>query len=168
MVNAFIRLATLATAVVVGTSIFYPAAYLHSPPMQTETSVREQSVVEAAYKAYLRAWKDKDYAALDRLLSDDYKAVNFRGVVSTKVNEIATAKEDRDYAEMKGDVMSVTLFGDSAVASGLIDASWRDEQGKTQQMTVRFLAVLRRQKGEWKLVATQSTRFNKSSKPGER
>ena len=163
MVNAFGRSATFAIAVVVGSGVFYSPAYMHSPPMQTETSVREQSVVEAAYKAYLRAWKDKDYAALDRLLSDDYKAVNFRGVVSTKANEIATAKEDRDYAEMEGDVMSVTLFGDSAVASGLIDASWRDEQGKTQQMTVRFLAVLRRQKGEWKLVATQSTRFNKPS-----
>jgi hypothetical protein len=92
MVNAFGRLATLATAVVVGSSIFYSAAYLHSPPMQGETSVREQSLVESAYKAYLRAWKDKDYSALDRLLSDDYKAVNFRGVVSTKANEIATAK----------------------------------------------------------------------------
>ena len=61
-----------------------------------EVSVRERSVVEAAYKAHLRAWKDKDYAALDRLLSDDYKAVNFRGIVSTKANQIATAKEDHD------------------------------------------------------------------------
>ena len=57
--------------------------------------------------------------------------------------------------------MSVAVFGVSAVASGLIDASWKDEQGKLQQMTVRFLAMLRKQKGEWKLVATQSTRFNK-------
>jgi hypothetical protein len=118
--NAFGRLATLATAVVVGSSIFYSAAYLHSPPMQGETSVREQSIVEAAYKAYLRAWTDKDYSALDRLLSADYKAVNFRGIVSRSANEIATAKEERDYAEMKGDVMSVTLFGDSEVASGLM------------------------------------------------
>ena len=59
--------------------------------------------------------------------------------------------------------MSVAVFGVSAVASGLIDASWKDEQGKLQQMTVRFLAMLRKQKGEWKLVATQSTRFNKPS-----
>ena len=64
---------------------------------------------------------------------------------------------------MKGDARSVTLFGDSAVASGLIDASWKDEHGQVQQMTVRFLAVLWKQKDEWKLVATQSTRFNKPS-----
>jgi len=115
MVNAVGRLATLATALAVGSCVFYPPACIHSPAMQSQTSVREQGVVEAAYKAYLRAWKDKDYAALDRLLSDDYKAVNFRGIVSTKANEIATAKEDHDYTDMKGDVISVTLFGDSAV-----------------------------------------------------
>jgi ketosteroid isomerase-like protein len=161
MVREFGRLASLMTAVVVGSSIFHSAAYTYSPLMQTETSVRQESVGEAAYKAYLRAWKDKDYAALDRLLSDDYKAVNFRGIVSTKANEIATAREDRGYTDMKGNIMSVTLFGDSAVASGLIDASWKDEQGKTQQITVRFLAMLQKQKGEWKLVATQSTRFDK-------
>ena len=162
MGNAFGRLATWAI-VVLGSCIFSSAAHLYSPPMQSETSVKEQSVVEAAYKAYLRAWKDKDYAALDRLLSDDYKAVNFHGIVSTKANEIATAKEDRDYADMKGNVMSVTVFGNSAVASGLVDASWKDEQGKTQQITVRFLAMLQKQNGEWRLVATQSTRFNRPS-----
>jgi len=59
--------------------------------------------------------------------------------------------------------MSVTVFGDSAVASGLIDASWKDEQGKTQHIMVRFPAMLQKQKGEWKIVATQSTRFNKPS-----
>ena len=59
MVNAFGRLATLATAVVVGSSILYSAAYLHSPPMQGEMSVREQNPVESAYKAYLRDGKIK-------------------------------------------------------------------------------------------------------------
>jgi uncharacterized protein (TIGR02246 family) len=161
MVRALGRLATLTTAALVGSSIFCSAAYVDSPPIQSKASVREQSAVEAAYKAYLRAWQAKDYAALDRLLSDDYKAVNFRGIVSTKANEIATAKEDRDYTDMKGDVMSVTVFGRCAIASGLIDASWKDEQGKLQQVTVRFLAMLRKQKGDWKLVATQSTRFSR-------
>jgi ketosteroid isomerase-like protein len=85
----------------------------------------------------------------------------FEGIVSTKANEIATAKEDRDYLAMNGEVMSVSVFGDSAVASGLTDASWKDEQGKMRQLTVRFLAMLQKQKGEWKLVATQSTKFNR-------
>jgi ketosteroid isomerase-like protein len=161
MVNGIGRFTKLATAAAVGSSILCSAAYIDSPPMQSKALVTEQSAVAAAYKAYLHAWKDKDYAALDRLLSNDYKAVNFRGIISTKANEITTAKEDRDYADMKGDVMSVTMFGNSAVASGFIHASWKDEQGTLQQMTFRFLAMLQKQKGEWRLVATQSTGLNK-------
>jgi len=152
-------LGRLATAAGVGGSILCSAAYIDSAPMQSEALAREQSAVAGAYNAYLHAWKDKDYAALGRLLSNDYKAVNFRGIVSTKANEIATVREDRDYADMKGDVMSVTLFGDSAVTSGFIYARWKDEQGKMQNMTFRFLAMLQKQKGEWRLVATQSTRL---------
>lgn len=124
-------------------------------------SLREQSAhaaVAAVYKAYLRAWKEKDYAALNQLLSDDYQAINFRGIISGKANEIAAAKEDRDYDTLIGDVMSVIVFADSATASGLIEASWKDEQKKTH-ITLRFLAMLQKQKGKWKLVATQSTRF---------
>ena len=51
--------------------------------------------VKAAYAAYLRAWKEKDYDVSNELLSDDYQAVNFQGIISTKANEIATAKNDR-------------------------------------------------------------------------
>ena len=159
---AFDGVPTLLKVLVLGTTLFSSAAQVPSPPPQGEVSVRV--AVETAYKAYLRAWKDKDYAALDRLLSDDYQAVNFQGIVSTKTNEIATAKEDRNYDAMTGDVMSVMVFGDSAIVSGIIEAGWKDEKGSMQQMTFRFLAMLQKQKGEWKLVATQSTRFNKPVK----
>ena len=159
MVYAFGRLPTLLLAIVLASSFFRSAVQIPSSRGQSEVSVR--AAVEAGYKTYLRAWKDKDYPALNRLLSDDYQAVNFQGIVSTKANEIATAKEDRNYDAMTGDVISVTVFGDCAIASGLIEASWRDRQGRMQQMTFRFLAILKKQKGEWKLVATQSTRFNK-------
>jgi hypothetical protein len=57
------------------------------------------------------------------MLSDDYRAVNYKGIVSTKENEIATAREDRTYEALTGDVMSVSVFGESANASGLIQAS---------------------------------------------
>jgi hypothetical protein len=133
-----------------------------SPITAAAMTKRPRPMAEALVGARLNSMRAIS-ETLDRLLSDDYKAVNFRGIVSRKANEIATAKEDHDYADMKGEVMSVSVFGDSALASGLIDASWKDEQGKVQKMTVRFLAMLQKQKGDWKLVATQSTRFNKPS-----
>jgi uncharacterized protein (TIGR02246 family) len=117
--------------------------------------------VRATYETYLRVWKDKDLNALDHILSDDYQAVNFQGVVSTKANEIATAKEDRTYNSLTADVKSVALLGDCAIASGLIEASWKDEHDNRQRSTFRFLAVLQKQQGSWKPVATQSTKLTR-------
>ena|SRR5215469_16012173 len=48
---------------------------------------------------------------------------------------------------------------ESGVASGLIEARWKDEHGTLQGATFRFLAILWKQQGNWKLVATQSTQF---------
>lgn len=150
-------LTALLTAVVLGASFFCLAAQQAPSPPRGKTP--NKSDVESAYNAYLRAWKDKDYSALNRMLSDDYRAVNYKGIVSTKENEIATAREDRTYEALTGDVMSVSVFGESAIASGLIQASWKDDHGSAQQATFRFLAMLQKQQGGWKLVATQSTRF---------
>jgi ketosteroid isomerase-like protein len=127
-----------------------------------------KGAVKATYEAYLRAWKDKGYTALNNLLSDNYQAVNFQGIVSTKANEIATAKGDRAYNTLSGNVLSVALVGDCAIASGLIEAGWKDEHENPQTSTFRFLAVLQKQKSDWKLVATQSTKFNKPAEPGKK
>ena len=157
--------ALLALLFVAGSS-FCIVAQIGSSQSHSEQS--EKEAVKAAYEAYLRAWQDKDLNALSHLLSDDYQAVNFQGIVSVKANEIATAKEDRTYNNLSGNVVSVVLLGDCATTSGLIEASWKDEQENPQGSTFRFLAVLRKQKGDWKLVATQSTKFNKSGERGKK
>lgn len=100
--------AFLAAAVVVGAGWFCLAAQ----PVTTlpRGKISNNSEVESSYNEYLRAWKDKDYAALNRILSDDYRAVNFKGIVSTKENEIATAKEDRTYDALTGEVFSCGIW----------------------------------------------------------
>jgi hypothetical protein len=84
--------ALLALLFVAGSS-FCVVAQIGFSQSRSEQSAKE--AVKAAYEAYLRAWQDKDLNALSHLLSDDYQAVNFQGIVSVKANEIATAKEDR-------------------------------------------------------------------------
>ncbi len=157
--------ALLALLFVAGSS-FCVVAQIGLSQSRGEQSAKE--AVKAAYEAYLRAWQDKDLNALSHLLSDDYQAVNFQGIISAKANELATAEEDRIYTTLSGDVLSVALVGDCAIASGLVDASWKDEHEKLQTSTFRFLAVLKKQKGDWKLVATQSTKFNKPTEPGKK
>lgn len=148
------------------TTTFCVAAQIGSSQSQSEQSAR--GAVKATYEAYLRAWKDKDSNALDHLLSDDYQAVTFQGIVSTKAYEIATAKEDRVYNILSADLISVALFGDCAIASGLIEAGWKDERENPHMSTFLFLAVLERHRADWKLVATQSTRFNPQAEPGKK
>ena len=150
----------------VGGSSFCVAAQIG--PSQFHIKQSAKLAVKATYEAYLRAWKDKNLDALNHLLSDDYQAVNFQGIVSTKANEIATANEDRTYNTLSGSVLSVALVGDCAIASGLIEASWNDEHENSQTSTFRFLAVLQKQKVDWKLVATQSTKFNKTAEPAKK
>jgi uncharacterized protein (TIGR02246 family) len=140
-------------------SAFCVAAQIGSSHAQSEQLAK--AAVKATYEAYPRAWKDKDLNALDHILSDDYQAVNFQGIVSTKANEITTAKEDRTYNSLTADVISVALLVDCAIASGLIEASWKDEHDNPQRSTFRFLAVLQKQQGSWKLVATQSTKLTR-------
>lgn len=150
----------------VASSSFCVVAQIGSSQSETEQSAK--GAMKRTYEEYLQAWKDKDLNALNHLLSDDYLAINFQGIISTKANEIATAKEDRTYHALSGDVLSVALVRDCAITSGLIEASWKDEHENSQTSTFRFLAVLRKQKGEWKLVATQSTKFNKPPAPGKK
>jgi hypothetical protein len=111
--------ALLALLFVAGSSLGV-AAQIRSSQSQTEQS----AAVKVTYEAYLRAWNDKNLNALNRLLSDDYQAVNFQGIDTTKANEIATAKEDPTYNTLSGNVLSVALFGDCAIVSGLIEANW--------------------------------------------
>src|ERR1700756_5742586 len=103
MTDALSRRSIVVTVLLLVTCVFSSATPTISP--QAQTVATEESVVASVYKAYLCAWKERDYAVLNRLLSESYAAVNFKGVISTKSNELATAKEDHDYTAMDGDVM---------------------------------------------------------------
>ena len=113
--------------------------------------------VENAYKAYIQAWKTKDIAALQNLISDDYMAVNFENKVSSKEIEIATAKNDAAWDAMSVDEIHARLFGNTAIASGLISAQGKKADGTPFSAKVRFLAVLIKRNGQWQLAATQSS-----------
>ena len=71
----------------------------------------------------MKAWKLKDIPALEETISDDYRAVNFPGKVSDKKNEIATAKENAEWASMTVDEIHTRIFGNTAIASGFISVA---------------------------------------------
>ena len=127
------------------------------PPAALSESTRDEQAVENTYKAYVQAWKTKDIAALQDLISDDYMAVNFENRVSSKEIEITTAKNDAAWDAMNVDEIHARVFGASAIASGFISAQGKKTDGAPFTARVRFLAVLVRQNGQWQLAATQSS-----------
>jgi len=73
---------------------------------------------QQAYRDYVEAWKLKDIAALENVISGDYMAVDSRGKVSDKENEIATAKADAEWNSMTVEKIHTRIFGKTAIASG--------------------------------------------------
>jgi ketosteroid isomerase-like protein len=114
---------------------------------------------QQAYRDYVEAWKLKDIAALENVISGDYMAVDFHGKVSDKKNEIATAKADAEWTSMKVEEIHTRIFGKTAIASGFISARGKTKAGNIFIAKVRFLGVLVKQDTAWQLVATQSTSF---------
>ena len=119
-------------------------------PMSDEDSVKE------AYKAYVQAWKTKDLSALQKLIADDYMAVNSQGEMSTKEIELGFAKTDRAYDEMAVDDIHSRVWGNTAIVTGLISAQGKSTDGQAFAARVRFLAALVKRHGAWQLVATES------------
>lgn len=132
-----------------------------SPGASLSFGETEKDSFEAqqTYREYVRAWKLKDIAALENVISDDYMAVDFHGNVSDKENEITTAKADADWTSITVDEIHTRVFGKTAIASGFISAQGKTTDGNIFSAKVRFLGVLVKRDTAWQLVATQSTSF---------
>ncbi len=126
------------------------------PPAFTRSANDDESV-QAAYKAYIQAWKSKDLIALQQLIAEDYMAMNSENQVATKADEIAGAKADLHWDEMMVDEIHTHVLGNSAIASGLLSARGKRADGSDLTVKVRFLAVLERRNGTWQLAADQLT-----------
>jgi ketosteroid isomerase-like protein len=126
-------------------------------PQRAVSQTDNGEAVRRAYEAYVHAWKTKDIGALQRLISNEYMAMNFESKLSDKENEIVTANTDAEWILMNIDEIHTRVFGDTAIASGLLSAQGKRPDGNIFSARVRFLAALVKQDGAWQLVATQST-----------
>src|SRR6516165_10195370 len=121
-------------------------AFACSLGTQAQSAKSEESV-ERAYRAYVLAWKTKDLTALNKVISPDYMAVNFEGKLSSKENELATAKHDNDWAVMTVDEIHTRVCKHGSVASRFISAQQKTQDGRPINARVRFLAMLVKRDG---------------------
>jgi uncharacterized protein (TIGR02246 family) len=102
-----------------------------------------------------------DVATFDRLFADDFthtshdgtfrtRAAWLKGRVPGKTNYLSYGVNDRQ----------IRMYAETAVVTGLVKPSWREEDGELGKGQFRFLRVWVKRDGRWQAVAFQSTRVS--------
>ena len=122
---------------------------------QDDSSV--QSKVIALEKAWNQAYKAGDTKALDGILDDQIVLINDDGSVQTKAEFLKTVKKsDSQEQQVAPESMSVHVFGNAAIATGVFRAKGV-EAGKPYVRRERFVDTWVYKGGRWVCVATNAT-----------
>ena len=117
----------------------------------------EQAVRQAIDELAV-ALSNNDAAALDRLYADGYIFVGDTGSMMTKAERVAAFRSgDLKYESISHEVVSIKLFGDTAVA--IVRFTTKVAPGvKISDGNFVTTATYAKTKGRWQIVAAQSAR----------
>jgi ketosteroid isomerase-like protein len=110
-----------------------------------------------------RQWNDArvkaDVATLDRILDAAWTVTHGDGTINTKAEYLADLKSGaRQFsADVKEDELTVRVYGDTAVASGISDSKVT-YKGKPSGGALRFTRVYVRRNGSWVMIVSHATR----------
>jgi uncharacterized protein (TIGR02246 family) len=107
------------------------------------------------------AVEHNDVAALDRLMTSDYKFVTPTGAVQTKEGRLAPMRSgDLKYESVVYDELDVRRYGDTVVVIARVTVKGHM---KTTDVSGQFRAtlVLKEVDGRWQLVSSQSSPMNR-------
>src|ERR1700682_2237396 len=117
----------------------------------------EQQIL-ALHEAGDRALMSADVAALAQIFADDYVQYNESGKAFTKHDVLNNFRAGAiRYPSIVSTGRKVRVFGDTAVVHGA-ESDEVESEGKRFSARYVYLDVLRKQNGEWKLVASQLAR----------
>ena len=108
-----------------------------------------------------REWEDanknKDKAWLERNLADEYTAINSRGKMFNKTEDIADTLSNADTIT-SGELsnMQVRVHGDTAVVTGRLHRVGKDKNGSFDRNYI-FTDTFIKRDGRWQVISTQST-----------
>ena len=124
---------------------------------QSPAPTGEEAHLLALETAWNHAEQSKDAKALKQLLADTLVYIDYDGTLMNKAEYLAsTAKNNVESEQINNDGMTVHVYGNAAVVSGL----YRDkgvQKGKPFQRRGRFTDTWIYNNGSWQCVASQST-----------
>jgi ketosteroid isomerase-like protein len=146
---AVVVLATVASSIALG-----------SMADKQDKTQKGKAGTEQALMQMERDWTaaalNKDAAALDKILADDWVGQNPAGM-ATKTEALADLKsgDNKLESETLGD-MKVRIFGDTAVVTGSDDEK-SSYKGKDTSGHYTWTDVFAKRHGQWRAVASQGT-----------
>ena len=117
----------------------------------------EQQIL-ALHVAGDRALMSADLAVLAQIFADDYVQYNEAGKAFTKQDVLESFRSGAiRYPSIVSTGRQIRVFGDTAIVHGA-ESDEVESDGKRISVRYVYLDVLRKQNGEWKLVASQLAR----------
>jgi len=155
----------IAHAVRSGLIILVAAALLQACADVSVANAPERADLIAALTRQADAWDkaiiDKDRAAIEANMSDDFRQIGSNGDVETKrsfVDDLVSPELQIDPYTVED--FDVRLYGEVALLSGRTRMTGR-YQGRPFSSHYRYIDVYVRAAGQWKVVSVQTTRLAK-------
>jgi ketosteroid isomerase-like protein len=139
--------------------------YLFGQARPVKTSPAAPAVKTSVEQTLMQMERDwgaaeikKDYAAVERILADDWVGIDYSGNIVPKEQAIADLKSGTStlVSEELGP-MTVRVFGNTAVVTGS-DTEKSADRGKDSSGNYVWTDVFVLRNGRWQVVASQSTK----------
>lgn len=155
MQRIFINLAVSLVTFIIGIAAASPWAAIRST-----FGGGDKAEILRVEREYLSAHINRDTAALERLLSEDFAISGYRGNVENKRERLAlVADSDRVFRSIDSKNVEVTFANpDRAYTTGEAVIRGSADGRDFVSMPYRFMRTYERRNGQWQVVAVQTYR----------
>ncbi|MDP9337822.1 MAG: nuclear transport factor 2 family protein [Acidobacteriota bacterium] len=125
--------------------------------LQAQTAGGTEKAVAALEEQWMQSQKTNNPDVLTTLLADKFVNTGVDGKVTGKAETLANAKATK-YESMNYEDVKVTVFGDTAIATGSSKAKGTDASGKPMDEHVRWTDTwVKMPSGKWQCVASHGS-----------
>jgi len=126
-----------------------------------QTSDSTEKAVLALENQWMKSQKENNPDILAPLLADKFVDTNSAGKVRNKTEALANARATK-YSSVDYQDMKVTVYGDTAIATGSFKGQGTDESGKAFNTHSRWTDTwVKMTDGKWQCVATHGSDIKK-------
>jgi ketosteroid isomerase-like protein len=130
-------------------------------PQSAQTGATTEKAIAALENQWLQAQKTNDPKLLEPLLADKFVSTDTDGSMLDKAGLLADSKS-RHYSSAENESVRVTVFGDTAIATGAFRGRGADGAGKPFDEHERWTDTwVKMPGGKWQCVATHTSTIAK-------